>query len=165
MKKWAYIFCLVILVASCSRILSSKPSGTFSEEQMVDILIDIHLTEATIRIANDSIGRLNDTTDLRKRFARVFSKNDVNPDQFNSSLNYYLEHIELLDNIYKDVIARLSEMDAALQQIKPDTNPDKLKGPYKIRKISTMNNPWFRTLHVPDEPQGIIYFPPSVYPL
>ena len=80
-----------MLTASCNSILSSKPSGTLSEEQMADLLVDIHLTEATLRIANDSIARLNDTTDLRIRFAQVFRKNDVEPDDFNISLNYYIK--------------------------------------------------------------------------
>ena len=51
---------------------------------MIDVLVDIHLTEATLNIANDSISRLNDTTQLRIRYAQVFLKNDIDPDVLKS---------------------------------------------------------------------------------
>ncbi len=165
MKKWAFVFYIAMLAASCNSILSSRPSGTLSEEQMTDLLVDIHLTEATLRIANDSIARLNDTTDMRTRFAEVFRKNDVDPDDFNISLKYYLEHIEVLDKIYTEVISRLSEMEANLMQ--KTTNPvsDKMNRTSKLQQISPVNNPWFRTLYKPGQKLPVRYFSPEVYPV
>ena len=86
-----------MLTASCNSILRSRPLGTLSENEMVSVLVDIHLTEATLRLANDSITRLNDTNDIRIRFAQVFKKHDIQPDDFNQSLTFYLEHIEELE--------------------------------------------------------------------
>ena len=164
MKKWAYVFFIALVAASCNSILSSKPKGTLSEEKMADLLVDIHLTEATLRIANDSIARLNDTTDLRIRFAQVFRKNDVEPDDFNRSLNYYLEHIEVLDKIYTDVISRLLVMDANLQQKTTSPISEKMNRTSKQKILIPVNNPWFRTLYKPEQPQPVQYFSPSVYP-
>jgi len=160
MKKWTYILCIAILATSCDSLISSKPSGTLSEEQMADVLVDIHLTEATLRIANDSITRLNDTNELRNRFATVFKKNDVTPDEFNSSLNYYLEHIEKLDKIYVEVINRLTALEATLQ---PKTNSfNKLR---QSQSGSANTNPWFRSLNKTDEPEEIQYFDSVKYPV
>lgn len=128
---------------------------------MVDILVDIHIQEASLTIANDSIARLNDTSQLRIRFATVFIKNGISPDDFNSSLTYYLEHIEELDKIYKEVIKRLTELEATMQ---PKTvaslnrfNPD--------QERILMRNVWYKSMNKTNELEVIQYFNPSVYPL
>jgi len=164
-QKWAFLISITMLTASCSNLLSSKPSGTLSESKMTEVLVDIHITEATLRAGNDSLSRLNDTADLRNRFALVFKKHNINPDDFNNSLNYYLEHIEELDKIYVEVINRLTELEASLQQ--------KTVSPAKRTRALTnfeptsfqLNNPWFRTLYEQDKPDEIQYFSTSVYPL
>jgi hypothetical protein len=163
-KKWAYFIFLALLAASCNSIFSSKPSGTLSEEQMTDLLVDIHLTEATLRIANDSLARLNDTNDLRIRYAEVFRKHDVKPDEFNRSLTYYLEHIEILDKIYSEVISRLSIMEADLQQKTATTAVNKLNSLSGSPSALQLRNPWFMTLYKPAKPQEIQYFSPAIYP-
>lgn len=150
-----------MLSASCDSILKSKPSGTLSEEQMTEVLVDIHLTEATLRIANDSIARKNDTADLRKRFAQVFRKHDVTPDEFNASLNYYIEHVEILQNIYNEVIARLLVMESGL--IQNQARPTFMNRMFKPG-ASQLKNKWFRTLYKPGQELEIQYFSPEVYP-
>jgi len=158
MGKWAFILFIALLGASCGSILNSKPSGTLSEKQMIDVLVDIHLTEATMKIANDSLARLNDTTQMRQRFAEVFKKNDIDPDDFNASLDYYLKHIEDLDKIYVEVINRLTELEATLQP-KPVLNAGNLNSGKNI------NNIWFKSMNKTDEPEIIQYFSPLKYPV
>jgi len=165
MKTLTYILFLSLLAASCSSLMSSKPAGTLSEEEMIEILVDIHLTEATLRVGNDSVARLKDTTELRTRFAEAFRKNKVEPDDFNQSLNYYLEHIEQLDKIYTEVISRLSEMEAMLQQKTSEPVAGKMNRISKPGKITPVNNPWFRTLYKPEQPQPVQYFSPEIYPV
>jgi hypothetical protein len=164
MTKWAVLLCIAMLSASCNSLLTSKPSGTLSETKMVDILVDIHLTEAALKTMNDSLNRLNDTTGLRIRFAQVFRKHDVEPDEFNTSLDYYIEHIEDLDKIYVEVINRLTEMEATLQQ-KPVNNNSNLKSltPGQLRILN--KNPWFRSLNKDYQPEEIQYFDYATYPV
>ena len=95
MKKWAFIFSIALLAVSCNSLLKSKPAGTLSEEKMTEVLIDIHITEAILRIGNDSLVKLNDTTDIRNRFAQVFRKHDIEPDDFNRMLNKVEEPVEI----------------------------------------------------------------------
>jgi hypothetical protein len=128
---------------------------------MVDILVDIHLTEASLIVANDSIARLNDTLQLRIRFAQVFVKHDVTPDDFNSSLTYYLEHIEDLDKIYKEVIKKLTELEATLQ---PKTAPSLNRfNPDQTRVL--MRNLWYKAMNKSKEPEEIQYLNLMIYPL
>lgn len=124
---------------------------------MTEVLVDIHLMEATLKIASDSMSRLNDTTDLRNRFAAVFKKHDINPDDFNSSLNYYIQHIEQLEKIYVEVINRLTVMEATLLQ--------KTTKPVIIKQLpASLNNIWYRSINKIEEPVVIHYFDSSKYP-
>ena len=163
MIKWAFFLCLSVLMVSCNSLLKSKPSGLLNESKMTDILVDMHLTEASLRAANDSISRLNDTADLRIRFAEVFRKNNVTPDDFNQSLRYYLEQIDELDKIYSEVISRLSLLDATLQQ---RAN----RKPYAFAKTdnsavdtAAMKNPWYRIMNRTFQPGQSQYFDPLIF--
>lgn len=159
MEKWAFILFIALLGASCNGILNSRPSGTLSEKQMVDVLVDIHLTEASLKIGDDTIARLNDTTQLRIRFAQIFLKHDISPDDFNNSLTYYLEHIEDLDKIYKEVINKLTALEATLQPVIIPRfnrlNPD--------QKRALQKNPWYKSMNHTEVQEEIQYFSPSIY--
>jgi hypothetical protein len=161
MKKWAFILCFALLAASCNSILSSKPSGMLNEDKMIDVLVDIHLTEAALRVGNDSLARLNDTTKLRILFAQVYEKHNVDPDDFNTSLDYYLKHIDELDKIYVEVINRLTELDARLQpkpvQAGNSVNPG--------QRLTLNKNVWFKSMNRIKEPEKIMYFSPMLYPV
>ncbi|MFZ4546552.1 MAG: DUF4296 domain-containing protein [Bacteroidales bacterium] len=164
MKKWAFLICMALLFASCNSILSSKPVGTLSESQMVDLLVDMHLTEASLKMASDSTSKLNDTTGVRQRFAQVFKKHDVEPDRFNKSLNYYIEHIEDLNKIYSEVIVKLTELDA--QQTAKSTPALNAKYPASNRHSKANRaNPWYRTLDKNCEPVEFQYFDNDKYPV
>ena len=164
MKKWTLYLCIALLAASCTSIFSSKPAGTLSEDEMIDILVDMHLTAATLRISNDSLIRLNDTTDQRIRFAHIFRKYDISPADFNASLNYYLEHIETLDKIYVEVINRLTELEAALQSIPLAAAANKPFNNEIAPDEAQLSNPWFNTLYKPTKPASIHYFSQKIYP-
>ena len=164
-KKWILFVSIAMLAVSCDSIFTSKPAGTLNEDEMINILVDIHLTEATLRISNDSLARLNDTIDQRIRFAHVFRKHGIDPDDFNKSMDYYLEHIELLDKIYVEVINRLSELEATLQpKITNLAASKKLNVSALEPSVAQLSNPWFRTLHKPTEPEKVQYLNPDKYP-
>ena len=164
MKKWAFLFCMSLLWVSCNSILSSKPVGTLSESQMVDLLVDIHLAEASLKTGNDSVSRLNDTTGMRQRFSQVFEKHDIAPDRFNKSLNYYIEHIEDLNKIYSEVIAKLTEMDAQLTE-KPLISTEGKNSITGRPSKTQMANPWYRTLDKNWQPVEFQYFDNEKYPV
>lgn len=158
MGKWGFILFIALLAASCGRILNSKPPGTLSEKQMIDVLVDIHLTEATMKISNDSLARLNDTTQIRVLFAQVFIKHDVTPDDFNVSLDYYLKHIDDLDKIYVEVINRLTAMEATLQ-------PKSTLTVNNLNSRRSSNNIWFNSMNKISEQEKIQYFSTMQYPV
>lgn len=131
---------------------------------MVKLLVDIHLAEATLRISNDSVNRLNDTAYIRVQYAQVFRKNDVTPDAFNKSLKYYMQHIEMLDKIYTEVISKLSEMEAELQQKTLPAINAFGKNKEIVPNYTQLRNPWFKTLYKPSKPIELHYFSLTLYP-
>lgn len=137
--------------------------GTLSEKEMVDVLVDINLTEAALKIGSDTTGiRITDTTNMRIRFAEVFRKHDVDPDDFNTSLSYYLEHIDDLDKIYAEVITRLTTLEATLRE-EPGQGKGSANGTGG-QMGNPYNNPWFKTLMKNPLPGEIQYFSPAIYP-
>jgi hypothetical protein len=165
-KKWILFVSIAMLTVSCDSIFTSKPAGTLNEDEMINILVDIHLTEATLRISNDSLSRKNDSIDQRIRFAHVFRKHDIDPDNFNKSMDYYLEHIELLDKIYIEVINRLSEMEVTLQPKVTSLVVNKKLNMSEIKpSMDQLKNPWFLTLYKPSEPAQVQYLNPDKYPV
>ena len=161
MRNWTFILFIALLSASCNSIISSKPRGTLSEKQMTNILIDIHLTEAALRIADDSSSRSDDTTQIRIRFAQVFKKHKVDPDDFNVSLTYYLKHIDELDKIYVQVINSLTELDATLQ---PKSKQNTVNLSPEQRRI-LRKNIWYTSMNKSQFPEKIEYFSPLKYPV
>jgi hypothetical protein len=117
MNKWLLIPALLFLI-SCnggSTMLSTRPSGVISKSKMVDVLVDINLAEAALRVGTPSHNQPADTLYQKSQFIKVFEKNEVNPDDFTTSLNYYTEHVEELNEIYLEVIDRLTSMQANLE--------------------------------------------------
>jgi len=148
-----------MLTASCNGLLTSKPSGTLSESKMVDVLVDMHITEATVKFGIDTIEHTIDTTDARNRFAEVFRNHNIKPEEFNTSLNYYLEHVEEMDKIYSDVINKLTEIDAKLTPLNKQSVTS-IKG-----SSTTFISPWFPASQAVDLKEKNQYFDHDIYSL
>jgi hypothetical protein len=108
----------LLLLQSCDKgggILSSRPKGVLSKKEMTNIMIDIHLEEAILRSGKRPVIKTDMRSYARSEYLKVFANHGVTPADFNRSLDYYLLHVEDLDEIYTDVISRLEEMEAETQ--------------------------------------------------
>jgi ATP sulfurylase len=103
-KRILALLLFLIPLVSCDR--NSPPPGILSEDEMVNVLIDIQLTEgivSTLPIAYDSSHVLYSL--LEKD---VFEKHAVQDSVFTKSLLFYLEDAAKMDRIYSRVIDSLS---------------------------------------------------------
>ena len=117
MKKWI-LFCGLFLLLSCnqnSSLMSSRPKGVLSKEKMIQLMVDINLAESVIRAADIQRTRPADSLYQKAQFAAVYQKNGVKPSEFDRSLTYYIEHVDDLNDIYLEVISRLSAKEAELK--------------------------------------------------
>lgn len=90
-------------MAGCEE--NSKPKDLLSEEEMVNVLIDIHLTEgmaSSLPIPYDSSQVLYSL--LEKE---VFVKHQVEDSVFTRSMIYYLQDPAVMDRIYARVVDSL----------------------------------------------------------
>jgi hypothetical protein len=109
---------VLVMLLACNRegpILNSRPSGVLSKEKMIDLLVDINLAESALRVGLPAHNLPSDSLYQKSQFIKVFEKNKVKPDDFDKSLNYYTEHVEELNEIYLEVINRLTVMEAGLE--------------------------------------------------
>ncbi|WP_144602312.1 DUF4296 domain-containing protein [Algoriphagus algorifonticola] len=103
MRRLLILFLLISTALSCGR--SNKPDGLLSEDQMVSVLIDIHLTEgvaSALPIPYDSSQTL-----YRLLEKDIFLKHDTSDSVFTESMRYYLQYPERMDQMYARVIDSL----------------------------------------------------------
>lgn len=117
LRIYSFLLGIVLVgigLAACSGITGDRPSDVLDKDEMISMLVDFHLAEAKVRMLDDSaeIKRFADTAYLRSHFASVFVAHNTTPGHFDQSLNYYLTHIEDLQEIYTQVIQKLTAIEA-----------------------------------------------------
>jgi hypothetical protein len=137
--------CLMLFLGACHQNNDTKhvPSDLLSKEQMIPLLVDIHLTEASLKL-NQSIVLTKDVKlYYSSAYSPVFIKHKTSPEQFESSIQWYTRHIDQLDEIYAEVITRLSKLETQLKS-KPIIPPGK-----KIKKTIAPATNIFQTTTPP----------------
>lgn len=104
MKKILFIG-LLFMGFSCVN-KPAPPEGIMSQQEMVDFLIDIHIIEAKVsmsRIPYDSVKLFFDEVE-----DSLYRKHHVTDSIYKKSYQYYLEKIDLMEEIYSAVVDSLS---------------------------------------------------------
>ena len=86
----------------------SIPATTLSKEKMVGLMLDIHISEATMNMT--PINR--NVSDKPLPGIDVLKKNSISKEQFDESFIFYTKHPILLNEIYDEVMDSLSKMQA-----------------------------------------------------
>ncbi len=109
-----YGLCLLLMLTACNKnkLLHPKPSGILTSDQLIPLLVDLHLTDASLKLNESS----SQTGEIRlyysKAFAPVFKKHETTPAVFENSMKWYSRNIDELALIYTEVITRLSTLEA-----------------------------------------------------
>lgn len=120
--RFLLLFILLISVfiqISCNKREGGTPMpvGVISHEQMVSILVDIHLTDAKVKLLKKQKGNTLSQADCSLLQDKVFETHGVLHSQFDQSLSYYTAHPEELDTIYNNVIAALEEKKIGIYEL------------------------------------------------
>lgn len=116
MRHYFLLFCIVLL-ASCSDTKTvSIPDSVLSENKMSEVMVDVHLLEATLNIntfSRDKVskGAIEPTTDILK-------KHSVTKQQYDESFTFYTRNPQLLSEVYLKVLNELSKMQAQVTHSK-----------------------------------------------
>lgn len=93
-NKVLYILCLILL-SGCGM----RPWGVLSHDEMVAILLDVHVAEATMKVVDSRAKRI----EKQEYYNIVFEKHNTTKEQFDKSLDWYAHHPKELVEIYDDV--------------------------------------------------------------
>ena len=94
MKNRVLYILLLILLSGCVR-----PWGVLSQDEMVAVLLDVHVAEAAMKVVDGSAKRI----EKQEYYNAVFVKHNTTKEQFEKSLDWYAHHPKVLVEIYDDV--------------------------------------------------------------
>jgi len=114
MRVLSIISIITLLLFSCQEKVVEAPPP-INKEQMVNIITDIQLVEAKLNYEKRDDVRKQKLTE--KYYESVFSKYNISEEEFEESLYYYKKDIEALDQIYSDVITKLSKIESDINSI------------------------------------------------
>lgn len=109
--KQSFYLLLFILATACVDHTVKLPEGYLTPEEMVPIVVDMHLVEG----ARSGKLVLGDTNKLPDYYAKVYEKHDVTEQQFKESFKWYTKHPEELKKIYEAAIEKLSILEAEIK--------------------------------------------------
>jgi hypothetical protein len=109
--------CFLFLLGACHKgeVMKQLPSNLLNKAQMISLLVDIHLTEASLKLNQTGTPPKDINLYYSSTYTPVFKKHKTTPEQFEQSLQWYSRHIDQLDEIYTEVITRLSKLQAQIK--------------------------------------------------
>lgn len=108
MKIKVFIFAFIVFAfISCDKEPIEKPRHLIKEKQMINMLVDIHLAEATyVKMQGDSIVRKSSSDNF---YYSVLAKYEVADSVFAKSFVYYASSPKNFEKMYREVMNKLSE--------------------------------------------------------
>jgi len=106
------LFVLVIVAVACDKPIIPKPDHLIKEDQMIEMLVDMHLAEAThMKFRYDTIMRDNPSVNF---YYSILDKYDMPDSVFEKSFVYYASDPKNFEKMYRKVMNQLSEMEQEL---------------------------------------------------
>ncbi|MEE4257277.1 MAG: DUF4296 domain-containing protein [Bacteroidales bacterium] len=100
----------MLMISSCYNkhgpAVIPEPSGLIVKDSIVLILADIEIIESALRQKQNRGQEINDIRD--DYYKSIFASYGVSRVAFDSSMLYYRQDLETINEIYEEVITRLS---------------------------------------------------------
>jgi hypothetical protein len=87
------------------------PPSILSKEKMTDLIVQIHLAEAKANLNAAPDVPLN----TKINFKEILDRNNLSPNQYDSSLTFYLNHATLFNEVYEAAINEMSTKESRLK--------------------------------------------------
>jgi hypothetical protein len=119
MKKTLIILAFIVTTfVSCDKPVIEKPRHLVKEKQMVNMLVDIHLAEATFnRMRYDTLFRNSSSVNF---YYSVLAKYEVPDSVFERSFVYYASNPKNFEKMYRQVMNKLGETEQGFSGRKND---------------------------------------------
>ena len=113
MKHLLFIIILFTL-GGCNHGIDNKPSDLIPQEEMIQVLADVHVADALVE---HKFGQQSPNLPLTNAlYSQIYKNRHITAAQYKSSYKYYEGHPQLMDNIYTQVITELSKREAVMNK-------------------------------------------------
>jgi hypothetical protein len=110
MKRLLVILSIILIASvSCDKLPIEKPENLIKEKKMIDMLVDIHIAEATYRhLQYDSAIRNSSSSNF---YYSILDKYEVQDSVFEKSFVFYASSPKQFEKMYQDVMNKLSQIE------------------------------------------------------
>jgi hypothetical protein len=102
MKNVLIYIIIGVLLSSCGL----RPYGVLSQDEMVDILLEIHVVDAAILVLDSRSKQI----EKQEYYNQVFAKYGLTKEQFDKSLEWYSSRPDVMFAIYEEVKIEAAEL-------------------------------------------------------
>lgn len=106
-RRALYFFIFIFLTA-CGGKGDQTPEGILSEEEMVELMVDVHLVEG----ARSGVTIMGDSLSLDTYYRTVLVKHGLDSTSYRQNFDYYSSHPDKLEVIFEEVVERLSILES-----------------------------------------------------
>ena len=106
---------LIIILISCGEGKMKVPENIVQEEELVPLLVDVHLIDAMLNQEKKPHAEKYDKA--MELYHAVLLKHNIDRAVFDSTIKFYVKYPKEFAKIYDDVIEELSRMEGRLQKI------------------------------------------------
>lgn len=99
------LFSVLLLSAAFITGCINRPEYVLSEEQMVDLLVDVHKSEGLMEVQHNTLT----SAQQRDVMSTVLAKHNVSKERYDSSLVWYANNLKLLIRVYSHVDEELNK--------------------------------------------------------
>jgi hypothetical protein len=120
MRKVVIILAAISFLTACNS--PKTPDHVIPKDIMIDIIVDIHMTDAMMTITEIRKGIMEEYSN--NIYDQILSQHGYSRHDFDTSVYYYSFDINQYDEIYKEVLNVLSERDALIKEEGAKTEED-----------------------------------------
>jgi len=131
MKKSFYILLVVVFLSCESKTNYEKPKDLIPKDQMIDLLMDMHLVNGIAGIKS------KDGSNVNNYMSFLYKKYKTDSTRFAASNLYYVSNISEYEDMFKEIEKRLESQRILYEDdsiIKPNPPKRKLKRPKKVKR-------------------------------
>lgn len=102
---------LLLLLFSCEINDEKRPEGILSPDEMVELMVDVHLVEG----ARSGVTIMGDSLGIELYYRTVLIKHGLDSTSYQNNFDYYSARPDELDLIFEEVVRRLSVLESELR--------------------------------------------------
>jgi len=118
MQKALLIGFILFALAACTQKvgqIAEKPVDLIPQDTMAGLFTDLRLMDAAL-IHNQKNRKAKISESNLYMYNSILQKYHITSERFERSFDYYASHLDEFDDIYADVISRLSKRKAELEE-------------------------------------------------